>query len=84
MEIHLHKTEAGQWAALETDASEATKALGEYPSSTRQKHDWSKLETELKTEKGDNSGTVEEFFQKMYADASDDTRRAMTKSFVFS
>lgn len=83
MEIHLHKAEPKTWKSLEIDEKiPPSEQPANYPSSAKQQHDWAKLEAEIKTQKLDSSGTVEEFFQKLYADATDDTKRAMIKSFV--
>ncbi|KAJ0099719.1 hypothetical protein Patl1_20240 [Pistacia atlantica] len=58
-----------------------------YPSSKPTK-DWDKLEAQVKKEekdeKLDGDAALNKFFQDIYADADEDTRRAMKKSFVES
>ncbi|RZR77381.1 hypothetical protein BHM03_00002424 [Ensete ventricosum] len=57
-----------------------------YPSS-KSKVDWDKLEAEVKKEKDeklDGDAALNKFFQDIYRDADEDTRRAMSKSFVES
>ncbi len=59
--------------------------MRQYPSSSAKYHDWDKLakniETEEKSEKKEGDAALNELFQKIYADASDETKRAMNKSF---
>ena len=64
-----------------------------YPSSSRKRHDWDDIvkqsaaeDEELQKElsKNPNAGgdkALNEMFQKLYADATDDQRRAMIKSY---
>lgn len=64
-----------------------------YPSSSRKRHDWDSIvkqsaeeDEELKKDfaKDPNAGgdqALNELFQKLYADATDDQRRAMIKSY---
>ncbi|KAF5396135.1 Suppressor of G2 allele of SKP1 [Paragonimus heterotremus] len=54
-----------------------------YPSSSKVAHDWSKLEKEA-AEIEDDGDPLNKLFQNIYADASDETRRAMIKSFTES
>ena len=47
--------------------------------------DWSKIEKELLAEEEDESKqSVDEFFKKIYSNATDEQRRAMMKSFQTS
>ncbi|BBG98336.1 phosphatase-related protein [Prunus dulcis] len=59
-----------------------------YPSSKPKVVDWDKLEAEVKKEekeeKLDGDAALNKFFQDIYKDADEDTRRAMRKSFVES
>lgn len=58
----------------------------EYPSSCHYTRNWDKLakdvEEEEKNEKKEGDAALNELFQKIYADGSDETKRAMAKSFV--
>ncbi|PON58223.1 N-terminal acetyltransferase A, auxiliary subunit [Parasponia andersonii] len=59
-----------------------------YPSSKPKRTDWDKLEAEVKKEekeeKLDGDAALNKFFRGIYQDADEDTRRAMSKSFVES
>lgn len=46
--------------------------------------DWSKIQIEDDSDDDLNSENPDDFFKALYADADDDTRRAMMKSFVES
>lgn len=96
VEIRLAKAELIHWTSLEYSkepivpqrinvASAAQKPS--YPSS-KNKVDWDKVEAEVKKqekeEKLEGDAALNDFFQKLYGDADEDTRRAMMKSFVES
>ncbi|KAI9160299.1 hypothetical protein LWI28_006951 [Acer negundo] len=97
VEIRLAKAEQIQWTSLEFSGQSAvpvrviSSATGSqrptYPSSKPTK-DWDKLEAEVKKEekeeKLDGDAALNKFFREIYADADEDTRRAMKKSFVES
>lgn len=93
IEIKLKKAEEGlKWGTLEgseigpvaTIASASEAAPPSYPSSSKKKHDWSKIEKEVEEEKPDGDAAVNYFFQQIYKDADEDTRRAMIKSYTES
>ncbi|PRQ60218.1 putative SGS domain-containing protein [Rosa chinensis] len=52
-----------------------------YPSSKPKWVDWDKLEAQEKDEKLDGDAALNKFFQDIFKDADEDTRRAMRKSF---
>ncbi|XP_031261518.1 protein SGT1 homolog B-like [Pistacia vera] len=98
VEIRLAKAEPIHWTALEftkenpvlqrVNVSSVTGSQRPtYPSSKPTK-DWDKLEAQVKKEekdeKLDGDAALNKFFQDIYADADEDTRRAMKKSFVES
>lgn len=92
----FEKQEAGIWPKLEGEetviATEVAKEAGPtYPSSAKQPRDWGRLEAELVHEEeeatgesGEKETDLEVFFKKIYANASDDAKRAMNKSYVES
>ncbi|KAA8533668.1 hypothetical protein F0562_031185 [Nyssa sinensis] len=97
IEIRLAKAEAIHWTSLEF-SKEATvlqrinvpsgSQRPTYPSSKPRTVDWDKLEAQVKKEekdeKLDGDAALNKFFQGIYQDADEDTRRAMKKSFVES
>lgn len=58
----------------------------QYPSSSHYTRNWDKLahdvSEEEKNEKKEGDSALNELFQKIYADGSEETKRAMMKSFV--
>jgi len=96
IEVKLKKSEGIQWAKLEgSEADEPTvapnaqavpdPAAARYPTSSHYTRDWDKIEKEVKeeekNEKLDGDAGLNQFFQNLYADASDETKKAMMKSF---
>ncbi|KAF4731906.1 Suppressor of G2 allele of SKP1, partial [Perkinsus olseni] len=59
-----------------------------YPSSSKVRRDWSAIDKmcdeELKGEKENGDAALNALFRQIYADANEDTRRAMVKSFQTS
>lgn len=57
----------------------------QYPTSSRKHHDWDKLAAEIEKdeseEKKEGDAALNELFQKIYANADEDTKRAMNKSY---
>ncbi|GAB2221970.1 hypothetical protein Droror1_Dr00013167 [Drosera rotundifolia] len=97
IEIRLAKAEPIHWTSLEfvkenivtqriNVSSGAHKPV--YPSSKPAAVDWDKLEAQVKqeekNEKLDGDAALNKFFLDIYRDADEDTRRAMSKSFVES
>ncbi|KAL9240495.1 hypothetical protein vseg_014705 [Gypsophila vaccaria] len=96
IEIRLAKVEAIRWTSLEytKEVADVQKInvpapvqRPSYPSS-KHKIDWDKLEAQVKKEekdeKLDGDAALNKFFQDIYKDSDEDTRRAMQKSFVES
>jgi len=92
LEVKLRKAEGVRWAALEGDGS-APLPGGSVPSTTSAQgvkgpyasgRDWSAIDKNLASEideKKEGEAALNEMFQKIYADANDDVKRAMNKSF---
>lgn len=81
----MKKSKAGQWKHLESAPTADEQPTLEYPSSARIKHDWGSEWTDTSTvgEEGEPANeSADEFFKKLYANATEDTKRAMMKSFV--
>ena len=57
-----------------------------YPSSSHYTRNWDKVVQEVteeeKTEKKEGDAALNDLFQKIYADGTDETKKAMMKSFV--
>lgn len=95
IEVKLKKLEGLHWHNLEGDETHVKQIEKEehdhavqYPSSSHYTRNWDKLakdvEEEEKNEKKEGDGAINELFQKIYADGSDDTKKAMAKSFYES
>ncbi|XP_059144037.1 protein SGT1 homolog [Physella acuta] len=98
VEVKLKKGEGILWSKLEGDVEEekicpvaAAPIPAEpprYPSSSHHAKDWDKLAKQVteeeKDEKLEGDAALNQFFQKIYADASDETKKAMMKSFTES
>ncbi|GFR01905.1 protein SGT1 homolog, partial [Trichonephila clavata] len=92
IEIKLSKVECMMWKKLEKELVEPEKKIDEiiktYPSSKTQKKDWDKVAIEIQkeeaAEKLEGEAALNELFQKIYSDGSDETRKAMNKSFLES
>ncbi|KAJ3233691.1 Protein SGT1 A [Chytriomyces hyalinus] len=91
VEIKLKKSVVGiRWADLEatnnslpvsTMASAPAAAPPAYPSSSKKKTDWDNLIKNQEEEKPEGEAALQALFKTIYKDASEDTRRAMMKSY---
>lgn len=70
-----------QQPEIENKNSSRSNTLG-YPTSSKKSIDWSKVD--LSDDEDENAGSADAFFQKLYADADPDTKRAMMKSYMES
>ncbi|KAG5456762.1 MAG: SGS domain-containing protein [Olpidium bornovanus] len=92
IELKLKKKMSGlKWGALEGDDdllsggyAKPSGTAPSYPSSAKSRKDWDKLEKEVDSDKPEGDAALNALFQSIYRDATDDTRRAMMKSFVES
>ncbi|KAI9189115.1 Cochaperone protein [Blastocladiella emersonii ATCC 22665] len=98
IEISMAKADVGlKWTVLEGEDTVAVpmahgsaafeSAAKSYPSSSKKgPKNWDKLSKEAATEedKAEGDQALNSLFQKIYANASEDTRRAMIKSYVES
>lgn len=86
LEIKLKKKDPIQWSNLEPIVPAEYKPS--YPSSSKAKRDWNKIdkeiEQELKKEKPEGEAALQELFKQIYQNADEDARRAMIKSFQTS
>merc|ERR1712107_885796 len=76
------------WKDLENSvASQTAGGPAAYPSSNRAKREWSKIDKEMQEELNKDKPEKQEFndfLKDQYANADEDTRRAMMKSFQTS
>ncbi|XP_067890217.1 protein SGT1 homolog [Heterodontus francisci] len=92
IEIKLKKSEAIRWEKLEGVLPDVKHCVPEqpqrYPSSSHFTKNWDKLVMEIKQEeneeKPEGDAALNQLFQKIYADGSDEVKRAMNKSFTES
>lgn len=89
LEIQLKKKEGKKWASLEAAVEEVGhKASDEeaestpaYPSSSKKKVNWNKFKLDDDDNEPKDTNT---FFEKIFKDVDEDSRRAMMKSYVQS
>ena len=95
VEIKMKKCDGIRWTALEGQAPTYVKHIPivtdsaaqppAYPSSAPKKKDWDKIESEITKEeaeeKPEGEAALNQLFQKIYCEGSDEIRRAMNKSF---
>ncbi|XP_019444644.1 PREDICTED: protein SGT1 homolog A-like [Lupinus angustifolius] len=97
VEIRLAKAEAINWTSLEYNKDLLPQKINTltvqserptYPSSKPRTRDWDKLEAQVKKEekeeKLDGDAALNKLFRDIYQSADEDTRRAMSKSFLES
>ena len=90
IELTLRKVGSERWNTLEPTAVEGMISAQSYPSSAKKvskinkKHDWDKVAKEVEKEEPEGEQALNAFFQNLYKDASDETKRAMVKSFTES
>jgi suppressor of G2 allele of SKP1 len=80
-EVRCRKAARQHWDALEA-APPGPPLVPRYPSSVRVPRDWDRVGRETDEPQGD--AALEDLFRRIYANASDDTRRAMIKSYTES
>ncbi|XP_063415633.1 protein SGT1 homolog isoform X1 [Mytilus trossulus] len=96
IEIKMKKQAEIQWKKLEGDGQEEEKikqipiqnptdTTHKYPTSSHKTRNWDKLEQEVKeeekTEKLEGDAALNKLFQQIYSDGTDETKKAMMKSF---
>lgn len=89
IEIKLKKSSAIRWETLKAENSvQKPKEFVSYPSSNKEKRDWDKLAQQVAKEEEDEKlegdAALNQMFQKIYSEGSDETRKAMNKSFLES
>lgn len=88
IEIVLKKKVSSKWTSLESSEVKDHDSLGvksstfSYPSSSKKSINWAKFKVDEDDEK--ESAKDSDFFEKLYKDVDDDTKRAMMKSYVES
>lgn len=82
IEIVFTKKDKKTWKTLEASKDDSTNDISN-PYSSKKKIDWEKLDID-DNEPTEDEGSADAFFQKLYAGADPDMKRAMVKSFVES
>ena len=91
VELKLKKAVAGKWDHLEAQAvsvvdiddQEAIRRRDLYPSSQGAKN-WGDIEKSIEEDKPEGDEALNKFFKEIYGKSTEETRRAMNKSFVES
>lgn len=86
IEIQLAKLDTSKsWKNLETgDESDKSNSVSKYPSSAKNPIDPDKIQIVDNEMEPTGEAAINALFQKIYADANEDTQRAMMKSFIES
>ncbi|CAL9689038.1 unnamed protein product [Knipowitschia caucasica] len=91
VEIKMKKADAIRWEKLEGEGQDSNiKHFNphEYPSSSTFSQKWDKMVVDLseeeKSEKLEGDAALNQLFQQIYTDGSDEVKRAMNKSFMES
>ncbi|XP_022108076.1 protein SGT1 homolog [Acanthaster planci] len=96
IELKLAKEESLMWSKLEGEDTLATKTtvdqdvkdtVHKYPTSSHVTRNWDKIGREAEEEEKESAegeAALNQLFQKIYSDASDDVKKAMNKSFTES
>ncbi|ODN04323.1 Protein SGT1 A [Orchesella cincta] len=81
IEIRLRKLDGGLWPALEAEKTANKEFKPSYPSSSTKRHDWDKVEKEIKKqEEEEPDDDINSLFAKIYNSGDENTKRAMIKS----
>ena len=81
IEIRMRKDTAGTWPSLEHVAKTEV-AAPTYPSSSKHKKDWDKVEKDIEAEVKDDESDINSLFAKIYNSGDENMKKAMIKSMV--
>ncbi|XP_038860213.1 protein SGT1 homolog isoform X4 [Salvelinus namaycush] len=91
VEVKMQKTEGIRWEKLEGEGQEPNVKHfipNQYPSSSASSRNWDKvvgdISEEEKEKKLEGDAALNELFQQIYCDGTDEVKRAMNKSFMES
>lgn len=80
IEVKLAKASGERWADLEAAKVAAIPTAPKTPFKT----DWDKVAKQIEDDKAEGEAALNELFQKIYGEGSDEVRKAMNKSFLES
>jgi len=83
VQVYLYKQSPGQWDQVFLDEA-PSHSTGPYSTNTDWEEKQRAIEEELKNDPPEGEAALMSLFQKIYADSTEDTRRAMVKSYQTS
>jgi len=79
IEIRMKKLDCSSWTSLEA-VPVPTELRPTYPTSSKKKLDWDKLDKQIEKETKDDDQDVNSLFSKIYNSGDENTKKAMIKS----
>ncbi|CEP03844.1 unnamed protein product (mitochondrion) [Plasmodiophora brassicae] len=88
LQLIMKKATPGSWPRVQHDVNSDSNLIALYPTSSKKKQDWGSIERQVieeeEKETPDGDAALNKLFQQIYRNASDETKRAMIKSYQTS